>query len=238
MRWRRRRRARRGGERRRRASSSGCAIVVEVSPCTTATRSGRTRRIASSIADAGTAWPHSASTTWTSPPQRAAISVSRCPNRPKTGTSTRAPGSTSETSAASIPAREVPSTRNVCSLLVANSSRYRPIVSVIVAVIHGSYWPTSGVERARSTRGSALTGPGPMSSRAGGSTGITGDWVIVASTGGRSTGAWSAGGSVNRGSFSEGSGTGSRWDITPGARRRRRRRAPRERRRHLARRPG
>ena len=34
-------------------------------------------------------------------------------------------------------------------------------------VIHGSYWPTSCADIARSTRGSALIGPGPISSRGG-----------------------------------------------------------------------
>ena len=41
---------------------------------------------------------------------RSAISASRCPNRPNTGTRTRSPGRTSDTIAASIPARDVPST--------------------------------------------------------------------------------------------------------------------------------
>ena len=41
----------------------------------------------------------------------------------------------------------------------------------MVAVIHGSYWPTSGADIARSTRGSAVIGPGPISSRGGGSIG-------------------------------------------------------------------
>ena len=39
----------------------------------------------------------------------------------------------------------------------------------MVAVIHGSYWPTSWADIARSTRGSALIGPGPISRRGGGS---------------------------------------------------------------------
>src|SRR3954470_15539076 len=39
----------------------------------------------------------------------------------------------------------------------------------MVAVIHGSYCPTSCADMARSTRGSAVIGPGPMRSRGGGS---------------------------------------------------------------------
>ena len=70
-----------------------------------------------------------------------------------------------------MPARDVPSTSTVASLLVAKTSRYSACVSVMYPVMTGSYWPTSGVDIARSTRGSALTGPGPMSSRGGGLTG-------------------------------------------------------------------
>jgi hypothetical protein len=54
---------------------------------------------------------------------RSAISASRCPKRPKIGTSTRSPGRTSEIIAASIPAREVPSTSTVASLSVAQTWR-------------------------------------------------------------------------------------------------------------------
>jgi hypothetical protein len=80
----------------------------------------------------------------------------------------RSPGATSETIAASMPAREVPSTSSVASFRVRNTPRYSAIVSFMYAVITGSYWPTSGADIARSTRGSALTGPGPMSRRTGG----------------------------------------------------------------------
>src|SRR3546814_17012974 len=41
----------------------------------------------------------------------------------------------------------------------------------MVAVMKGSYWPTSGADIARSTLGYAEIGPGPMSRRAGGSMG-------------------------------------------------------------------
>ena len=98
-------------------------MVVEVSPCTIASTFGRTRRTASSICSAVNTSPHGTSIVCTSARQRSAISVSRWPNRPKTGTSTRSPGSSSETSAASMPAREVPSTRNVCSFSVRKTSR-------------------------------------------------------------------------------------------------------------------
>ena len=145
-----------------------------MSPCTIASRCGRTRTIASSTTDAGNTCPHGTSMVCTSACARSAISASRCPNRPNTGTRTRSPGRTSDTRAASIPARDVPSTSSVASLVVAKTSRYSAIVSFMYPVITGSYWPTSGVDRARSTRGSALTGPGPMSRRAGGFTG----WVM------------------------------------------------------------
>lgn len=98
-------------------------MVVAVSPCTTATSFGFTRAIASRIADPGNTRPHSASMACTSAPARSAISTSRWPNRPKFGTSTRSPGFTSDRMAASMPAREVPSTSSVASLPVAHTAR-------------------------------------------------------------------------------------------------------------------
>ncbi len=150
------------------SSSRGWFMVVEVSPWTTARSFGRTVRTASSMTEAGNTCPHSVSSVWTSAPQRSAISTRRWPKRPKIGTSTLSPGSRRETSTASMPAREVPSTRSVASLRVRNTSRKRPWVSVMSAVIAGSNWPSSEADMARSTRGSALMGPGPMSSRGGG----------------------------------------------------------------------
>jgi hypothetical protein len=50
----------------------------------------------------------------TSAPTRSQISLSSSPNRPITATSTFWPGATRDTRAASMAAREVPSTRKVC----------------------------------------------------------------------------------------------------------------------------
>ncbi len=127
--------------------------------------------MASSIADGAKTWPQGTSIVCTSASARSAISARRCPKRPKTGTSTRSPGRTSETIAASMPARDVPSTRRVASLRVAHTARYSSWVSAMAAVMNGSYWPTSGADIARSTLGYAEIGPGPMSRRAGGSIG-------------------------------------------------------------------
>lgn len=149
-------------------------MVVDVSPCTVATSFGRVRRTARSTSAGSTTAPHGASTACTSAPHRPAISVSRCPNRPKTSTSTRSPGSSKETSAASIPARAVPSTSTVASLPVRNTCRYSDCVSPMYAVIAVSYCPTRVADMARRTRGSALMGPGPISSRGGGFTVCTG----------------------------------------------------------------
>jgi hypothetical protein len=97
--------------------------VVDVSPCTTARSAGFTSTIACSIdADVKTP-PHSISRVCTSAPARPAISARRWPKRPKIGTSTRSPGATRETIAASMPAREVPSTRSVAELPVRNTPR-------------------------------------------------------------------------------------------------------------------
>ena len=62
--------------------------------------------------------PHSVSMVVTSARQRVAISHSRWPKRPNTGTSTLSPGSSTEVSTASMPARAVPSTSNVQRLVV------------------------------------------------------------------------------------------------------------------------
>ena len=102
-----------------------------MSPWTTASRCGFTRASAASIADVGKTWPQAVSMTCTSAPARSAISTSRWPNRPKTGTSTRSPGLTRETMAASMPAREVPSTSRVASFSVAHSRRYNSWVSAM-----------------------------------------------------------------------------------------------------------
>ena len=62
--------------------------------------------------------PHSVSMVTTSPPTRRQISASSGPNRPKLGTRTLSPGDTSDPRQASIPARAVPFTSKVHSLVV------------------------------------------------------------------------------------------------------------------------
>ena len=109
--------------------------------------------MASSIAKGVNTCPQTVSIVCTSAIARSAISASRWPNRPKIGTRTRSPGRISERIAASIPAREVPSIRSVASLPVPQTPRYSSWVSVIVEVMNGSYWPTSGADIARSTPG-------------------------------------------------------------------------------------
>jgi len=111
------------------SSASGCAMVVEVSPCTSATSRGRWVRTASSMRCGSNTVPHSVSMLITSARQRRAISHSRCPKRPNTGTSTLSPGSSTETSTASMPARAVPSTIKVQRLAVRNTCRYRLMIS-------------------------------------------------------------------------------------------------------------
>src|SRR5688500_18444291 len=147
---------------------SGCAMVVEVSPCETATSLGRNSRIAFSSTSGGNTVPHSVSSARTSAPQRFAISTFRWPKRPNPGTSTQSPGSMSETSAASIAARAVPSTSRVQRYAVWNTPRYGSAACFMYSRNTGSNWPSSGALIARSTRGSALIGPGPMRRRGGG----------------------------------------------------------------------
>ena len=98
-------------------------MVVEVSPCDTATIFGLCFLIPASSSSSGKTEPHSTSMGMTSAPKRLAISTLRCPKRPKIGTSTRSPGSMSEASAASMPARAVPSMSSVQRLRVWKTPR-------------------------------------------------------------------------------------------------------------------
>ena len=93
------------------------------------------------------------------------------PKRPAQHTSTGSPGASTETSAASIAEREVPSTTIVCRLAVLKMVRNMACTSPITLNIYGSNWPTVGLLMAVSTRGSTFTGPGAMSRRCGGLTG-------------------------------------------------------------------
>ena len=98
-------------------------MVVEVSPCTQAISRGLARDTAASTASAAITSPQAASTRVSSAPQRAAISLSSRPNRPAFRITTPSPGASTETSAASIAAREVPSIRKVQRFAVANTRR-------------------------------------------------------------------------------------------------------------------
>ena len=105
--------------------------------------------------------PQGSRTATTSAPQRSASSIRSSPKRPHSPTTTRSPGSTSEVIAASSPARPVPETGYVNSFAVWKPKRESAITSPMIAVNSGSNWPRSGVAIARSTRGSAMVGPGP-----------------------------------------------------------------------------
>ena len=93
--------------------SSGWHMVVEVSPCTVATSLGFTSMMACSICSSGNTSPHGRSMTCTSASQRSAISLSSMPKRPAQQTSTGSPGAITDTNAASMAEREVPSTTMV-----------------------------------------------------------------------------------------------------------------------------
>ena len=94
-------------------SANGCNIVVDVSPCTIAKIFGWVSRMASAICWGSNTVPQGTSMVSTLAPQRLAISFSRYPKRPKIGTSTVSPGSTSDTIDASMAPLEVESTKNV-----------------------------------------------------------------------------------------------------------------------------
>ena len=100
-----------------------------MSPCTIASTFGLISTMAASISDGVKTVPHSRSITCTSAWQRSAISRNRLPKRPKIGTSTRSPGSSRLTSAASMPARLVPSMSRVAAFAVQKTPRYSSIVS-------------------------------------------------------------------------------------------------------------
>ena len=70
-----------------------------------------------------------------------------------------------EPMAASSPARPVPETGKVRAFSVWKAKRESAITSFMMAVNSGSNWPRSGVAMARSTRGSAMVGPGPSRMR-------------------------------------------------------------------------
>ena len=98
-------------------------MVVDVSPWHNATSFGRTCLIAVSICSGVKTVPHCVSRGVTCAPQRVAISTSRWPKRPKIGTRTLSPGSISDTRAASIAARAVPSISMVQRFCVWNTPR-------------------------------------------------------------------------------------------------------------------
>ena len=105
------------------SSDSGCSIVVDVSPWQQASSFGENARISASISARSNTVPHSASITRTCAPTRRAISAFNWPNRPKLATSTRSPGSTSDSITVSIAERAVPSMHNVCAFDVSNTPR-------------------------------------------------------------------------------------------------------------------
>ena len=99
-------------------------MVVEVSPCTMATSCGRCRLTASSMRWGSNTVPHSVSMATTSVRASARDLAQQVPEPgPKTGTSTRSPGTSTDARIASIPARAVPSTSSVHRLVVRNTCR-------------------------------------------------------------------------------------------------------------------
>ena len=149
-------------------ASSGWSTPVDVSPWTMATSLVGARRSSAAIGSGSSTLPQAPRTAETAAPQRSAISMSRSPKRPHSPTITRSPGSTIDVMAASSAARPVPETGNARSLPVSNAKRVSSITSFMIAVNSGSNCPSSGVDIARSTRGSAIEGPGPSRMRGSG----------------------------------------------------------------------
>ena len=77
----------------------------------------------------------------------------RLPNTPAATTTTVSPGSTTFTSAASMPAEPVPEIAIVNGFCVRKTARSCPCTSFMISRNFGSRWPSSGVDIARSTRG-------------------------------------------------------------------------------------
>ena len=143
--------------------SRGCATPVELSPCTTASAL-QPPSIAATSRPGSSARPNSPSTRTTSAPARASASAIRSPNMPATPQTTRSPGSTKFTIAASIPALLEPVSGSVARPCVANVSRRRTWVSSMIAVKAGSMGPGgTSHRRARTLSGRGL-GPAPSSS--------------------------------------------------------------------------
>ena len=148
--------------------SSGCQAPVDVSAWIRATSLGRVQRASPARTSSGVKTrPHSVSMTTGVPPQRSTTSAMRVPKTPLTPTTTSSPGSTRLTKHVSMPALPVPEMGSVNAFPVWNTCRRRVLVSSIRPMNTGSRWPTSGVDRARSTRGWTLLGPGPRRTRRG-----------------------------------------------------------------------
>ena len=100
-------------------------------------------------------------------PHLSAMSWALIPQIPCFNTSTRSPGSTTFTIAASIPACPVPLTAIVSVLVVWKAYCKPALISSMISRHSGWRWPTSGRDAAFRMRGGQLEGPGPHSSRSG-----------------------------------------------------------------------
>ena len=161
-------------------SSSGCRMPVDVSACTIATSFG--------LAPACDGVNHRARLDAAGPirhrrarrarrgESRACTAVRRSGRRPQPAR--RSPGSIRLARTASMPAREAPGTASVGRFAaIGRCAAVRLATSSSKALGHGSSAASGGAAIARSTRGSGLLGPEPISRRRGGSSGFAGDGV-------------------------------------------------------------
>jgi hypothetical protein len=117
----------------------------------------------------GTVHPSGAVTRTTRAPWRSAMSASRAPKKPATPTTTVSPGSSRFANPASIAVVPVAGRAMTSPVGIRHAVRSIATTWSRIAWKSGSRWPSIGRRIAASTAGSTSDGPGPQSSRAGGS---------------------------------------------------------------------
>ena len=128
--------------------------------CTRVTSFGRTFATIRSRPSRSIGLPSSTSNAVTAAPARSMTSFMRLPKTPATTTTTRSPGSTRETAAASRPVRPDPGMAMTSPEVWNTWRRSRHAGSRISSSNGGSYWIIAGCAIARMTRQGTSVGPG------------------------------------------------------------------------------
>src|SRR3990172_9267584 len=144
-------------------SAAGYVVPVEVSLCTSVIALGRRRSASRRRRSRSRRAPHSTGNSVQSAPTRVMISRMSRPNCPAPTTSTRSPGSITESAPASRAVRPEPGIRRT-SPRVWNTSRSASVVGSRTASSNErSYWMAAGWLRAWTTGQGSSVGPGIIS---------------------------------------------------------------------------